>query len=118
MGAAGSGSQHIPRPAPLPTAPIDLDRQTAANGSSNRPNLRTQQVLGTVLNMEPTVVHDDLISWNDALQAPEYTMWTDVNQQQASSKDSKMMLLVKQVSEEALQQEPYLEELSDALPEE
>ncbi|CAM2096348.1 unnamed protein product [Caretta caretta] len=66
--------------------------------------------------MEPTVMLLTIL--NDALQAPEYTMWTDVSQQQASNKDSKMMLLVKQVSEEALQQEPYLEELSDALPEE
>ncbi|CAM4393145.1 unnamed protein product, partial [Caretta caretta] len=33
MGTAGSGSQHIPRPAPLPTAPIGLEQRTAASRS-------------------------------------------------------------------------------------
>ncbi|EMP36626.1 hypothetical protein UY3_06174 [Chelonia mydas] len=43
-GAAGSGGQYVPRPAPLPAAPIGLERQTTASGSCDQPNLRTLQL--------------------------------------------------------------------------
>ncbi|EMP30062.1 hypothetical protein UY3_12817 [Chelonia mydas] len=43
MGAAGSGGQYVPRPTLLPAALIGLEQQTAATGSRDRPNLRTQQ---------------------------------------------------------------------------
>ncbi|EMP36386.1 hypothetical protein UY3_06368 [Chelonia mydas] len=44
MGAAGSGSWYVPRPAPFPTAPISLQQRTVASGSRDRPNLRPQQM--------------------------------------------------------------------------
>ncbi|EMP40084.1 hypothetical protein UY3_02660 [Chelonia mydas] len=43
MGAARSHGQHITWTAPLPAAPIGLERQTMANGSCNRPNLQKRQ---------------------------------------------------------------------------
>ncbi|EMP28988.1 E3 ubiquitin-protein ligase HACE1 [Chelonia mydas] len=43
MGATGSSGQHIPRPTPLPTAPIGLEQRTAVSGSCNRKNLQTLQ---------------------------------------------------------------------------
>ncbi|EMP42182.1 Dedicator of cytokinesis protein 1 [Chelonia mydas] len=43
MGAAGSGGPYVPWPTPLPAAPVGLEQQTAATGSRDRPNLRTQQ---------------------------------------------------------------------------
>ncbi|EMP37322.1 hypothetical protein UY3_05457 [Chelonia mydas] len=46
MRAAGSSSQHIPQPMPLPRTPISLERRTAAGGSCDRPNLRMLQTCG------------------------------------------------------------------------
>ncbi|EMP32166.1 hypothetical protein UY3_10693 [Chelonia mydas] len=43
MGVGGSGSRYVPQPALLPAAPIGLQWQTAANGSRDWLNLRTQQ---------------------------------------------------------------------------
>ncbi|EMP42397.1 Embigin, partial [Chelonia mydas] len=43
-GGCGKGGQHIPRPVPLPAAPIGLEQQTAASGSHDRPDLRTWQL--------------------------------------------------------------------------
>ncbi|EMP24972.1 hypothetical protein UY3_17960 [Chelonia mydas] len=56
MRVAGSGGQYIPRPAPLPAAPlwlerrkagagapIGLEQRTADTGSCDRPNLLTRQ---------------------------------------------------------------------------
>ncbi|EMP32702.1 Replication protein A 14 kDa subunit [Chelonia mydas] len=43
-GGCRKGSRHIPRPAPLPTAPIGLEWQTMASGSRDRPNLRTRKI--------------------------------------------------------------------------
>ncbi|EMP28670.1 hypothetical protein UY3_14245 [Chelonia mydas] len=43
MGAAGSGGQYVPRPAPLPAAPIGLEQRTVTTGNRDRPNLRTRQ---------------------------------------------------------------------------
>lgn len=37
---AGSSGQHIPRPVPLPAAPVVLGRRAVASGSRNRPSLR------------------------------------------------------------------------------
>ncbi|EMP29319.1 hypothetical protein UY3_13563 [Chelonia mydas] len=41
----GESPWHVPWPAPLPAAPIGLEQQTAASGSRDRLNLRTQQAL-------------------------------------------------------------------------
>ncbi|EMP36172.1 ELAV-like protein 1 [Chelonia mydas] len=50
MGAAGSGSQHIPWPTLLPAAPIGLKRRTAASGSCDRPNLQMLQIFYKMSN--------------------------------------------------------------------
>ncbi|EMP27357.1 hypothetical protein UY3_15511 [Chelonia mydas] len=54
MGAAGSGSQYVPRPAPLPAAPIGLQQQTMASGSCNRPNLQMLQTIQLKEKAEPS----------------------------------------------------------------
>ncbi|EMP37293.1 Ephrin type-A receptor 4 [Chelonia mydas] len=43
-GGCGKGSQHVPWPSLLPTAPVCLERQTVASGSRDQPNLWTRQV--------------------------------------------------------------------------
>ncbi|CAM2111610.1 unnamed protein product [Caretta caretta] len=73
--------------------------------------------------MEPTVVHVDLVSRHGALLAPESSVGSDGSQQQALSRDSEVPLLLKQVSEQALEQEqhildPHSEKLFDAPSEE
>ncbi|CAM2105740.1 unnamed protein product [Caretta caretta] len=55
--------------------------------------------------MEPTVVHDDPVTQNGALLAPESSMGTDGNQQQALNESRKVTLLLKLVPEEVLPQE-------------
>ncbi|EMP38185.1 hypothetical protein UY3_04617 [Chelonia mydas] len=55
--------------------------------------------------MEPTVVHDDPVTRNGALLAPESSMGTDGNQQQALNESRKVTLLLKLVPEEVLPQE-------------
>ncbi|CAM2119865.1 unnamed protein product [Caretta caretta] len=77
------------------------------------------RILGTVPSTEPTVLHDDLMSWDGALLAPESSMGTDGSQQQAPSHEHGVTLLIKAVPEQAVDQDqqqilgPCSEELSD-----
>lgn len=59
-------------------------------------------MLGTALNMEPTVAHHDVVSQNGALLAPESNIRTDRSQQQVPSEDSEVTL-TETVPEEVLQ---------------
>ncbi|EMP29889.1 hypothetical protein UY3_12989 [Chelonia mydas] len=116
----------------LPVCRTDTYRPTftsATLAQSHEVDLKNQWefdwVLGSALSTEPTVVDDDLVSWDGALLAPESRMETDGTQQQAPSEDSEVMLLLKLVLKEALEQKqqqrilgPYLEELFDAHHEE
>ncbi|EMP33015.1 hypothetical protein UY3_09833 [Chelonia mydas] len=48
------------------------------------------RVMGTVLSMESTVVHDELVSWGGVLLAPESSTGTNGNQLQALSEDGEV----------------------------
>lgn len=63
------------------------------------------QVLGILPSMEPTMVRDDLLSWDGALLTPESSKVTDGRQQQGQSRDTEVCLLLKSVPEQALEQE-------------
>ncbi|EMP30610.1 Sorting nexin-8 [Chelonia mydas] len=58
MGAVGGDGQHIPWPMLLPAAPIGLERQTAATGSCDGPNLQTLQECELILWIDLTVWDD------------------------------------------------------------
>ncbi|CAM2098211.1 unnamed protein product [Caretta caretta] len=63
------------------------------------------QVLGAALSTELLVVHDDLISWDGNLVAPESSMESDGSQKQMSNEAREENLLLTPVPEEALPQE-------------
>ncbi|XP_073177773.1 uncharacterized protein [Lepidochelys kempii] len=77
------------------------------------------RVLSTVPSTEPTVLHDDLVSPDGALLAPESSLGSDCRRQPAPSQDHEVTFLMQPVPEQAVDQDqeqilsPYSEELFD-----
>lgn len=81
-------------------------------------------VLGTMLSTEPTMLHDDLVSWDSALLVHKSSIGTGVSQQQALSGEHEVTLFFKPVPEQSVEQDqpqilgPYSESLFDLCPKE
>ncbi|XP_024071414.2 trihelix transcription factor GTL1-like [Terrapene carolina triunguis] len=73
------------------------------------------RVLSTGPGIEPPVLHDDLVSRDGALLAPESSLGADCRQQRAPSQDREVTFLMQPVPEQDQQQmlSPYSEELFD-----
>ncbi|XP_037740655.2 trihelix transcription factor DF1-like [Chelonia mydas] len=77
------------------------------------------RVLSTVPSTEPTVLHDDLVSPDGALLAPESSLGSDCRREPAPSQDHEVTFLMQPVPEQAVDQDqeqilsPYSEELFD-----
>ncbi|XP_065426803.1 zinc finger protein 263-like isoform X1 [Chrysemys picta bellii] len=75
------------------------------------------RVLSSAPSLEPTAFHDDLVSREGALLAPESSLGTDCRQQRAPSQDHEVTFLMQPVPEQKVDQEqmlsPYSEELFD-----
>ncbi|XP_034648794.1 zinc finger protein 333-like isoform X1 [Trachemys scripta elegans] len=77
------------------------------------------RVLSSVPSLEPTALHDDLVSREGALLAPESSLGTDCRQQRAPSQDHEVTFLMQPVPEQKVDQDPqqmlspYSEELFD-----